>query len=122
MKVVHKQALRFAAGYFALTLLIGFVCFMYSFGAGLSDGYYPDPPWIKVLMAALWGLQLPVAAFGAVMVHAKHGVNLLLLAMLGFLWSLALGYAFPWIRRTFGANSRPSGAPPENPPSGSQAE
>jgi hypothetical protein len=74
---------------------------MYFFGAALSDAYYPDPSWIKILVAALWILQLPVAAFEAVALHhSKHGANVLLLCALGFLWSLALGYAFAWMKRT----------------------
>jgi hypothetical protein len=102
MNAVHKRALNFAASHFAISFIIGLVCLFYFYGAGLSDAYHPDPPWITALVAALWVLQPPVAAFETIALHhSQHGANVLLLCVLGFLWSLALGYAVPWIKRVF---------------------
>ena len=97
----HKRALNFAASHFAISLIIGLVCLLYFYGAGLSDAYHPDPPWIKALLALLWVLQTPAAVFEPLALrHSQHGANVLFLCVLGVLWSLALGYAFPWIKRT----------------------
>ena len=101
MKAVHKRALNFAASHFTISLAIGVVCLMYFYGAGLSDAYHPDPPWVKALVALLWVLQLPVAILETVALRrSHHGANVVLLCVLGLLWSLALGYAVPWIKRT----------------------
>jgi len=101
MKAAHQRALNFAASHFTISLVIGLVCLLYFYGAGLSDAYHPDPPWIEVLIAALWLLQAPAAAFETVALHhSQHGANVLLLCALGFLWSLVLGYAIPWIARS----------------------
>jgi hypothetical protein len=100
MNAVHKRALNFAASHFAISLTIGLVCLLYFYGAGLSDTYQPDPPWIKALRALLWVLQTPAAAFETLALrHSQHGANVLFLCALGVLWSLALGYAVPWIKR-----------------------
>jgi uncharacterized membrane protein (UPF0182 family) len=98
MKAVHKRALNFAANHFATSFVIGLVCLLYFYGAGLSDVYHPDPFWIKLLVVLLWVLQLPVAIFETIALqHSKFGANVLLLCVLGFLWSLCLGYLVPWL-------------------------
>ncbi|MEI6780223.1 MAG: hypothetical protein WCQ21_04810 [Verrucomicrobiota bacterium] len=61
--------MNFAASHFAISFIIGLVCLFYFYGAGLSDVYHPDPPWITALVAALWVLQLPVAAFETITLH-----------------------------------------------------
>lgn len=121
MKVAHKRALNFAASHFAICFIIGLVCLFYFYGAGLSDAYHPEPSWVKALVAVLWLLQTPVAVFETTALrHSQHGANVLLLYMLGFLWSLSFGYVVPWITRAFRAKLRSSGAPPENQPGNSQ--
>ncbi len=98
MKAVHKRALSFAANHFAVSFIIGLVCLLHFYGAGLSDVYHPNPFWIKLLVALLWVLQTPVAIFeNAELQHSKLGANVLLLCVLGFLWSLCLGYLVPWL-------------------------
>src|SRR5207244_5920501 len=80
MKTVHKRALNFAASHFAISFAIGLVCLLYFYGTGLSDAYHPDSPRIKVLVAALWVLQPPAAAFQTVALHhSQHGADVLLL-------------------------------------------
>lgn len=97
MKAVHKRAFAFAANHFVVSLVLGVICLMQFYGAGLSDAYHPTPLWVLILVALLWVLQLPVAIFETVMLrHSQHGANVLLLCVLGFLWSLALGYIVPW--------------------------
>ena len=67
----------------------------------MSDAYHPDPPWVEALVAVLWVLQTPAAAVETVALrHSQHGADWLLLGVLGLLWSLALGYAAPWIIQT----------------------
>jgi hypothetical protein len=102
MKAVHKHAFAFAANHFVVSLVLGVICLMQFYGAGLSDAYHPTPLWLLILVALLWVLQLPVAIFETVMLrHSQHGANVLLLCVLGFLWSLCLGYLVPWMRQTF---------------------
>lgn len=102
MKAVHKRALAFATNHFVVSLILGAICLMQFYGAGLSDVYHPEPLWVKILVALLWVLQLPVAIFETVALqHSKHGANVLLLCALGFLWSLCLGYLVPWLVQMF---------------------
>ena len=96
MKPVHKRALNFAANHFAISFVAGVICLIYFHGSGHSDVANPDPSWMKALLALLWVLQLPVAAFEAVALRQSPiGANVLLLCLLGFLWSLVLGYVVP---------------------------
>src|SRR5579859_6364801 len=98
MNAVHKRALNFAANHFYISFSIGLVCLIYFYSTGLSDAYYPDPSWVKALVAVLWVLQTPVAVFETLALrHSPLGANVLLLCVLGSLWSLALGYAVSWI-------------------------
>ena len=98
MKPIHKRAFNFAANHFAVSLIIGLICLLHFYGAGLSDVYHADPFWIKLFVASLWVLQTPVAIFeNAALQHSKLGANVLLLCSLGFLWSLCLGYLVPWV-------------------------
>lgn len=108
MKTMHKQALSFAASHFAVSFVISLVCLVYFYGAGPSDAYHPDPSWVRALVAVLWILQLPVAALETVALrHSRQGANVLLLCVLGFLWSLTLGYIVPSLIR-FLRNRNPS--------------
>jgi len=113
MNAIHKRALNFAASHFAISFIIGLVCLMYFYGAGLSDVYHPNPFWVKALVAVLWVLQLPVAVFETVALrHSQHGAKVLLLCVLGFLWSLALGYIVPFSIRCLKNRNAPKGDSP----------
>ena len=99
MNIDHTRALRFAVGHFSLSLVIGFLCSLYFFGAGLSDNYNRDPAWVVILLATLWILQLPAAAFEALMIHAKHRVGLFPLLIMAFLWSVVIAtYLLVWFK------------------------
>jgi nitrate reductase gamma subunit len=55
-----------------------------------------------VLFALLWVLQTPAAIVETLTLrHSQHDADSLLLGALGVLWSFALGYALPWIKRAF---------------------
>lgn len=102
MKAVHKRALTFAANHYVMSVILGVICLLQFYGAGLSDVYYPQPLWVKILLALLWVLQSPVAILETIALqHSKQGANVLLLGVLGFLWSLCLGYLVPWMVQTF---------------------
>jgi hypothetical protein len=90
--------LAFATCHFALSLLIGVACLLYFSASAMSDAYHSAPSWVNALFALLWVLQTPAAAVETVALrHSQHGADSLLLGGLGILWSLALGYAVPWI-------------------------
>ena len=95
---MHNRAFNVAASHFMVSLIIGVICLLQFYGAGLSDAYHPEPLWVNVLVALLWVLQLPVAAYEAVALrHSQHGANVLLLCAFGFLWSLVVGYGAVWL-------------------------
>ena len=80
MNAVHKRALSFAASHFAISFIIALVCLFYLFGAGLSDAYHPDPPWITALVVALWVLQLSASNVPSGEAGGFMGLGLLMLA------------------------------------------
>ena len=97
-----KRTLSFAANHFGVSFIIGLICLLHFYGADLSDVYHADSFWIKLLFALLWMRQAPVPIFeNAALQHSKLGANVLLLCLLGFLWSLCLGYLVPWIVHAF---------------------
>ena len=98
MKGMPKHVFSFAANHFGASFILGVICFVQFYGAGLSDVYHPEPFWIKIILALLWVLQLPVVIFETVALrHSKQGANVLLLCVLGLLWSICLDYIVPWL-------------------------
>lgn len=93
MNVFHKRAVILAGNHFSVSLLLGIICFLYFYGAGLSDAYHEDPVWIRILIVILWILQFPTLGIFA---GARHVPNVIAMCLVGAVWSLAFGYLAAW--------------------------
>src|SRR6188472_436202 len=102
MKFDRSRAFDFGMNHFVLSLILGVIWWIGAYGSGLSDAYHEDPFFYKVTVQLSMILRTPSALLQVWHpFHKRNGVSLLVLLAIAFVWSMALGCCFSWIKGRF---------------------